>query len=157
ARAVRAQDLNAVPLVALHRRSARANWRGAAGSRVQRLSGDHGHATPVARDQIFGELRQELTGRRLVRPVGTVEETDVHVVRYHSMVRRSPSSNFVVASKPNAWRARVTSSERRGWPSGLVRSNTRRPVNPVSLATSSARSRMLISKPAPMLTGSAPS
>ena len=52
---------------------------------------------------------------------------------YHSMVCRRPSSNEVVAAKPNRSRARLVSSARRGWPSGFVGSQRISPVKPVSL------------------------
>ncbi len=91
-RAARAQDLDAVTMTARHDRSAAAlRARG-----IQRAARDHGHATPVARDEVLGELGQKLTGRGLVRPVGAVEEADVHV-RYQSIVRRRPSRKSVVA------------------------------------------------------------
>lgn len=48
-------------------------------------------------------------------------------VCHHSMVRFSPSSNETLASKPNNPLARETSRQRRGWPSGLVGSQTIRP------------------------------
>ena len=123
-------------------------------------------AQPWSIDEILGEIGEQLTGRRLIWPVRSIEKTDVHAMPvrgpgrsalYHSIVRASPSVKSVVAEKPNAARARVTSRLRRGWPSGFVRSNTRRPLNPVRAAISPARSRMLISKPAPMFTGSADS
>jgi hypothetical protein len=62
-----------------------------------------------------------------------------------------------VALNPNRCCARLVSSMRRGWPSGLVRSKVNDPVNPVSYASSSASSRIAISNPAPMFTGSGPS
>jgi len=48
--------------------------------------------------------------------------------RYHSTVRRSPVAKSVDDVKPNASRARVVSSFRRGWPLGLPVSHTMRPV-----------------------------
>ena len=57
---------------------------------------------------------------------------DIHTAaaRYQSIVVRSPSSNEVVrATKAEARsRARVVSSARRGWPSGLVASQRISPV-----------------------------
>ena len=43
---------------------------------------------------------------------------------------------------------------RRGWPSGFVESQAIRPGKPVSRAISGTSSLILISKPAPRLTGS---
>lgn len=43
---------------------------------------------------------------------------------YHSIVRRSPTSNGVVASNPNSAFARLVSSFRLGWPLGFVVSQT---------------------------------
>src|SRR5260221_11125669 len=77
--------------------------------------------------------------------------------RYHSTVLRNPSSKPVRAVKPKKRSARDVSSDRRGWPSGLVASHSIAPANPVTAAILCTRSWMLISKPAPRLTGSAPS
>ena len=46
--------------------------------RVQRASGHDGHLAAIAADQIFRQLGQQLTGRRLIGPVGAVEEADFH-------------------------------------------------------------------------------
>ena len=51
---------------------------------------------------------------------------------YQSIVARRPSSNDVRASKPKRSRARLVSSARRGWPSGLVASQRISPSKPVS-------------------------
>ena len=59
--------------------------------------------------------------------------------------------------EPEALRARLVSSARRGWPSGLVASQRISPVKPVSRTMSSTSSRIVISWPTPRLTGSAPS
>src|SRR6185295_2765586 len=80
-----------------------------------------------------------------------------HCCRYQATVRARPSLNGVLALNPNSCVARVVSSDRRGWPLGLVVSHAIRPVKPQLSATSPARSRIEISKPAPMFTGSAPS
>src|SRR5262245_65806648 len=77
--------------------------------------------------------------------------------RYHSIVRPSPSSNDVLATKPNTVVARDVSSILRGCPSGFVASHTMRPLKPVSFAMSPTRSLIEMSCPAPTLTGSAPS
>ena len=45
---------------------------------VQRAAGDHRHRAAVPRDEILGELGQQLTGGGLIRPVGTIEEANVH-------------------------------------------------------------------------------
>src|ERR1043166_415013 len=129
---------------------------------MQRASGyDRDRAAIIGRE-ILRELGQELSGRRLIGPVRTIEETNVHAdaaaafrrsALYHSIVRTRPLRKSVVAEKPNV-RALDTSRLLRGWPSGLVRSNTSRPRKPLSSPISSARSRMLISNPAPRLTGS---
>src|SRR5262249_56748644 len=126
---------------------------------VERAPGHDRHLVGELRDEIFGELGQQLTGGGLVRPVGTVEEADPHAgssrwARYHSIVCRSPAWKSVDARKPKHRSARVTSSMRRGWPSGLVASKVSAPRKPVSSAINRARSRMLISNPAPMFTGS---
>src|SRR3990172_3951300 len=47
-----------------------------------------------------------------------------HAISYHSIVLRSPSSKGVRAMKPNSSLAREVSRQRRGWPSGLLRSRT---------------------------------
>src|SRR5919201_135545 len=133
-----------------------------AARRAERPTGHDGYLAAVPADQIFGELCQQLAGRRLIGPVGSIKKTDVHetvarargCARYHSTVFRKPSSNFVFAENPKASRARLTSRQRRGWPSGLVGSNTSRPLYPHRPAIRSARSLMEISKPAPMFTGS---
>src|ERR1700694_1444199 len=74
--------------------------------------------------------------------------------RYHSIVAASPSANGVVASKPNSFRARCVSSLRRGCPLGREVSQRTVPSKPQSRAMSSVSSLMVISKPAPRLTGS---
>src|SRR5205085_12505195 len=53
---------------------------------------------------------------------------------YHSIVLRNPSSSEVCARKPNFYNARVTSSERRGCPSGLSVRHLISPLNSVSRA-----------------------
>src|ERR1700736_404284 len=78
------------------------------------------------------------------------------VERYHSTVRLRPSSKGVEALNPKKVAARVVSRQRRGWPSGWPVFHTRRPVNPGIRATTSARSRIVISKPAPRVTRSPP-
>ena len=46
---------------------------------MQRAPGHHRHLAPVPRDEIFGELGQQLAGRRLIGPVRSVEEAEPHV------------------------------------------------------------------------------
>jgi len=70
------------------------------------------------------------------------------------MVLLRPSSNFVLALKPNSFSAFVTSNIRRGWPSGLVLSHNIFPLKAVNLAIRATRSLIEISNPAPRLTGS---
>ena len=91
-------------------------------------------------------------GERGDRYALTAEE-----LRYHAIVRSSPSRSEVPASNPNSSRAREASRLRRGWPFGIDVSQTISPSNPVSSAIVSASSRIEISTPVPMLTGSAPS
>src|SRR5262249_13020971 len=74
------------------------------------------------------------------------------VFLYQSIVWRRPSSNGTCARKANFCSARETSSMRRGWPSGFDASHTISPLNPVRRAISCARSLILISAPAPILT-----
>src|SRR5262249_8246406 len=57
--------------------------------------------------------------------------------RYHSMVLFRPSSNPVVARKPNSRSALEVSRERRGWPSGLAGSKRICPRKPIRRAISS--------------------
>jgi DegT/DnrJ/EryC1/StrS aminotransferase family len=71
------------------------------------------------------------------------------VDRYHSTVRRSPSSKDVVARKPNRRSARDVSRERRGWPSGIASFQRTSPRNSISRQISATRSRIRISKPEP--------
>jgi dTDP-glucose 4,6-dehydratase len=77
--------------------------------------------------------------------------------RYQSTVRRRPSSKGIVARKPKRSRARLASTRRRGWPSGLDESHWMSPSNPTTLAISSTSWRIGISSSAPRFTGSAPS
>ena len=72
---------------------------------------------------------------------------------YQAIVRERPSRSSVVARKPKSAAARDVSRRRRGCPFGFDRSHTMRPRNSQSSATSDVRSRIEISKPAPMLTG----
>ena len=60
------------------------------------------------------------------RPRAQVRRAHPHPagVRTTRSCARRPSSNDVRATKPNASRARLVSSARRGWPSGLVASQT---------------------------------
>src|SRR5262249_30431136 len=73
--------------------------------------------------------------------------------RYHSTVRRRPSSKPVRARKPNQRSARLVSTHRRGCPVGFLVSPTMAPVKPVTFATACTSSWMLISIPQPRLTG----
>src|SRR4051812_11231191 len=54
---------------------------------------------------------------------------------YHAIVAARPCSKGVEAVKPNSALARDTSRQRRGWPSGLVLSQTTRPLKPAKRAT----------------------
>src|SRR5712691_8283141 len=112
---------------------------------MQRTARHHGHVTAVAADEILRQLGQQLSGRRLIGPVGTIEEADFHAeavvalarsALYHSIVRIRPVRKSVLDAKPKPSRARETSRLRRGWPSGFVRSKVNCPVNPVSSAMS---------------------
>ena len=47
-------------------------------SRMQRAAGDDRHVVAVLMDEIFRELSQQLARRRLIGPVGAVEEADLH-------------------------------------------------------------------------------
>ena len=76
--------------------------------------------------------------------------------RYQSTVRRRPWAKSVRASNPKAAAARLGSTRRRGWPSGLEASQRISPSKPVASATSLTRSRMGNSSSVPRLTGSAP-
>src|SRR5262249_4480940 len=160
-RAVRAQDRDAVPRLAVDGGEATP----IAARRVQRAARDDRDLAAVNVDQILGEFGQKLPRRRLIGPVGAVEEADLHAfwtaptrcALYHAIVRVRPSRKPVDAVNPNASRARVTSSDRRGCPSGFVVSKVISPRKPVSSAMRCARSRMLISNPASMFTGSGPS
>lgn len=98
-------------------------------------------------DQAPGQARPDTKAAGRPRPESP------RTLRYHSMVRRSPSSSGVCARKPNSSSARETSSRRRGWPFGFVASQTRRPRNPVSAAIFAAKAAMEISWPLPRLTG----
>src|SRR5262249_27002830 len=73
---------------------------------------------------------------------------------YHSTVRRSPSSRGVLARKPNLSKARVTSSRRRGWPSGLPACHLTSPLKPATRQINATRSLIAISWPIPIFTGS---
>ena len=77
--------------------------------------------------------------------------------RYQAIVCSSPSRSGVLASNPNSSFAREASRLRRGWPFGIEVSQRISPEKPVSSATSSAVSRIVVSTPVPRLTGSAPS
>jgi len=66
----------------------------------------------------------------------------------------SPLLRSVFVSKPNSFLARDVSKRRLGCPSGLDASQRISPVKPVRAANFSASSLILISNPAPMLTGS---
>ena len=73
------------------------------------------------------------------------------------MVLRKPFSKVVRALNPNSCSARDVSRERRGWPSGL-----RGIEDELARETRESRDQldqvaMVISMPAPRLTGSAPS
>src|SRR6187397_2414016 len=128
-----------------------ADWRRAGGvclTGVQGPAGHHRHLAAMAGDEILGKLGQELARGRLIGPVRPIEEGNVHQAgtaregagepdllgyieaRYQSIVRRSPSRKSVDALNPNASDARLTSRLRRGCPSGLEGSKTRRPRNP---------------------------
>ncbi len=67
------QDRHAVVLFALHRPEAGA----ARVRRVERGPGDDRNLATEARDEIFAQFGEQLTGRRLVRPVRAVEEADL--------------------------------------------------------------------------------
>ena len=75
ARAVRAKNPDAVVRLAADKAPP---WHAAAspGGRRQRPSGHHRHLAAVGRDEIFGELGQQLTGGRDIRPIRAIEETD---------------------------------------------------------------------------------
>ena len=62
---------------------------------------------------------------------GSAGCASARVWRYHSIVRRSPSSKSVLARKPKRSAARSVFSARRGWPLGLVVSQTIWPEKPV--------------------------
>ena len=63
----------------------------------------------------------------------------------------------VVALKPNSFSARLPSTPRRGWPSGLDVSHRTSPSKPTRSTMMSTSSRMGSSRSAPRLTGSPPS
>ena len=69
-----------------------------------------------------------------------------------SYARRRPSRRSMVGRQPSE-RMRVLSSSLRGMPSGLLASNTSRPLKPTVSTTACASSRMLRSEPLPMLIG----
>jgi hypothetical protein len=131
ARAVGAKNRHTVMRFAIHRRDSPP----LVPRRVQRAAGHDGHLAAMPADEVFRQLGQELARGRLIGPVGTIEEADLHAgtlwlarcALYHAIVRLRPWRKSVDALKPNAARARLTSSDRRGWPSGLVGSNTRSP------------------------------
>jgi len=79
---------------------------------------------------------------------------DLPLPLYHSTVLLIPSPKSILAVNPNSRSARRVSRHRRGWPSGLVASHLIAPVYPVSRAIRSTRSRISISFPEPILTGS---
>src|SRR5215471_7384528 len=87
----------------------------------------------------------------LGRKRGAYAEIFRNPLRYHSIVRVSPSMKLVFARKPNAFSARLVSRQRRGCPLGLLVSQTIRPSKTVNLAMISARFLMLISQELPRL------
>src|SRR5712691_4301107 len=73
---------------------------------------------------------------------------------YQRMVSRKPSRNAVEDRNPNSFQARSTLSLLRGWPSGLVRSQTTSPSKPGRSTTKPTRSLIEIPWELAMLTGS---
>ena len=131
--------------------------------RPRRARADRGMHEGALREQPLHEVEAVLAsgtgddgGRGRLRHTGRSSALE-RCCAYQSIVRRRPSSNDVVAAKPKRSRARLVSSARRGWPSGLVASQRISPSKPVSSAISSTSSRIVISRPTPRLTGSAPS
>ena len=97
----------------------------------------------VAPRQKVNELpvRPQLT-RIQQPPHGSAGSQIPECFRYDSIVSFSPFSNGIRALKPkNSW-ALFVSSDRRGWPSGLVGSQMNFPRKPVISPISSARSRI---------------
>src|SRR5262249_9876787 len=109
-------------------------------------------------DRAVGEAcrcRQPVEAARY--PLGVYAEEPAAACRAAfklSIVRPRPRSRGVSASKPISSRARLTSRYRLGWPSGRSASQTVFPWKPAAAAISSASSRIRVSVPVPMFTGS---
>ena len=48
---------------------------------VKRAARHNGHLTAVAADEVLGQLGQQLSGGGLIRPVGSIEEANLHAAR----------------------------------------------------------------------------
>lgn len=73
---------------------------------------------------------------------------------YQSIVVFKPCSSVVWAVNPISFSARVTSRQRRGWPSGLLASQMILLVKLLRRAINSVRFFMVISRPLPRFMGS---
>src|SRR5262245_45673881 len=56
---------------------------------MQWRTSDDGHTAPMPGRQILGELRQQLSRRAKIRPVGPIEETDRQRGRYRDIAHRA--------------------------------------------------------------------
>ena len=111
---------------------------------AQREGGERG-----ARCAVVGKVARQVPAGRVPAAPGTVGAPPTR------WSRPRPSSRLIRLRNPKRSAARRVSSLRRGWPSGLVVSQTISPSNPVSVFTVSTSRLMVTSSPAPMLTGSA--